>query len=85
MTTEAEARAKVQAYLRTDDFELEEFTEGWAVIRPIPRDLVGSATFVVERATGYLLMFPSSVPQGYVAEDFDEVRPLGRVVEEAPG
>jgi hypothetical protein len=84
MTDIHEARAKVSAHLKSDDFELEEFPEGWRVIRPLPEGSRGAGTYAVERATGNLLAFSSSVPPGRVSRDFEKVRGSAYVVEEAP-
>jgi hypothetical protein len=74
MTEEADARAAVQAFLGSDDFELDEFPEGWQVIQPIPEGYRGATTLAVERSTGTLLEFPSSIPPDRVSEEFAEVR-----------
>jgi hypothetical protein len=84
MTDVDEARAKVSAHLRSDGFELEEFPEGWRVIRAIPKDMMGTGTYAVERSTGNLLAFSSSVPPRRVSQDFEQVRDFAYVVEDAP-
>jgi hypothetical protein len=81
MTDERQARAKVRAYLGSDDFELEEFPEGWRVVRTHPDDTRGAGTFAVERASGDLLAFSSSVPPLRVAQAFEQVRRFAYVVE----
>jgi hypothetical protein len=80
-----EARTKVRAHLGSDDFELEEFPEGWRVIRPIPAGIVGTPTLAVERTSGALLRFGSAFPPNRVTEDFELVRPEAWVIEESPG
>lgn len=75
------ARAKVRSHLGSEDFELEEFPEGWRVIRPIPEGMMGTATLAVERVSGDLLSFASAVPPERVSEEFEQVRRLARVVE----
>lgn len=82
MTDEAEARARVQAHLGSDDFELREFTEGWRVVRRLPESYRGAATFAVERSTGALLEFASGIPPLRVEEAFEDVRSDARVVGE---
>ena len=77
-----EARAKVRAHLGSDDFELEEFPEGWRVIRPIPEGMIGTPTLAVERASGALLRFASALPPDRVIEDFEEVRSEAYVIED---
>jgi hypothetical protein len=84
MTSEAEAQAKVQAHLGSDDFELSEFPQGWRVIRPLPERMFGTTTLAVERATGDLLSFASGIPPNRVEEAFDDVRPHARVVAQGP-
>jgi hypothetical protein len=82
MTDKQEARAKVRAHLGSDDFELEEFPQGWRVIRPIPEGTRGAGTYAVERTSGDLLSFASAVPPDRVSEEFEEVRKYARVVED---
>jgi hypothetical protein len=77
-----DARAKVRAYLESDDVELEEFPQGWRVIEPLPDDLMGAGTLVVEQASGHLLAFSSAFPPNRVIENFDQVRPEAHVIED---
>lgn len=74
MTDIDEARTKVRAHLGSDDFELEEFPQGWRVIRPIPKGMMGTPTLAVERSSGNLLSFASGVPPSRVSEGFEQVR-----------
>ena len=74
----------MSAHLGSDDFELEEFPEGWRVIRPIPEGTRGAGTYAVERATGELLAFSSAVPPERVSEEFELVRENAYVVEDPP-
>jgi hypothetical protein len=76
-----EARARVRAHLGSDDFELEEFPEGWRVIRPLPEGVIGSPTYAVERASGDLLEFGSAVRPRRITQDFNAVRQRAFVVE----
>jgi hypothetical protein len=76
-----EARARVQTYLTSDDFELEEFPEGWRVLRPIPEGMMGTPTLVIERDTGFLLRFASGIPPHRLAKRFHELREHAYVVE----
>lgn len=85
MTDEADVRAKVRAHLSSDDFELEEFPQGWRVIRSVPRGMMGTPTLVVERATGALLSFASAFPPHRIAERFEQYRPEARVVDDGSG
>ena len=78
-----EARAKVSAHLRSDDFELWEFLQGWRVIRPIPKDMMGTPTLAVERSSGNLLL-RVAVPPERVSEEFEQVRRHARVIEDVP-
>lgn len=79
---DVDASATVSAHLGSDDFELEEFAEGWRVIRPLGEDMMGAATYVVERATGSLREFASSVPPHRIAEHYERLRLKSRVVDE---
>jgi hypothetical protein len=85
MTDMQEARAKVRAYLGSDDFELVEFPQGWRVTRPLPESSRGAGTYAVERATGNLLAFSSAVPPTRVSENFEEVRGNAYVVDDPGG
>lgn len=81
MTDIDEARAKVRAHLGSDDFELEEFPEGWRVIWPLPEPRRGAATLVVERATGALLSFASAFPPQRLTRNFSDMRSEARVLD----
>jgi hypothetical protein len=83
MIQEADARAAVRGYLGSDEFELDEFPEGWRVIRPIREGYRGAVTIAVERSSGTLLRFPSSIPPDRVSEEFAAVRADGRAVGQA--
>lgn len=74
MIDESAARAKVRGQIKRDDFQLIEFPEGWRVVIPRTERRLGATTFAVERSTGALLGFPSSVPPSCVNEEFDELR-----------
>jgi hypothetical protein len=80
-----EARAPVRTHLGSDDFEPEEFPQGWRVIRPLPEGTRGAGTYAVERATGKLLAFSSSAPPTRVSEAFEQVRESVYVVDDAVG
>jgi hypothetical protein len=84
MTDVTEARAKVRAYLETDDFELVEFPQGWRVVRHFPVRMMGAGTFAVERSSGALLHFPSNVAPGCVDEEFEEFRPKAQRYDPPP-
>ena len=77
-----EARAKVRTHIGSDDFELEEFPEGWRVIQPIPEGIIGTSTLAVERTSGALLEFSSGLPPRRITQDFEEVRSEAYVIEE---
>lgn len=76
-----EAHAKVRAHLGSDDVELEEFPEGWRVVRPIPEGIIGTPTLAVERASGALLRFSSGLPPRRITQDFEEVRSEAYVID----
>lgn len=55
------------------------------MVRPFPEDYRGAAVLVVERASGALLSFPSSVLPRRLAQSFEEVRDFAYVVDESVG
>ncbi len=54
---------------------LEEFKEGWVIKEKISDR--GAVTYVIERATGVVKVFPSSVPPQSITEDYEKVRDRG--------
>jgi hypothetical protein len=58
---------------------LEEFSDGWLIREePPPGELyVGAASVVIERDTGGVRRFPSSVPPGRITADYPAVRARG--------
>ena len=71
----------MRAHLRSDEFELEEFPEGWRVVRPIPEGTIGTSNLAVERASGALLEFSSGLPPRRIIDDFEEVRSEAYVID----
>jgi hypothetical protein len=60
-------------------WELEEFSDGWLVE---PRQaagemMIGAAPLVVERETGQVRQFPSSVPPHRITEEYADIRDEG--------
>jgi hypothetical protein len=66
-------------------WELQEFESGWLIREAAAGDASyrGAATRVVERSSGRVMRFPSSVPPGRILEDYDRVAPRGRIEKEA--
>lgn len=69
----------------TRNWDLVEFDAGWLIQEQAAADPArrGAATRVVERATGRVMRFPSSVPPGRILREYDSVVPRGRI--EQPG
>jgi hypothetical protein len=65
-------------------WELIEFDSGWLIKEEAANDpdYLGAAVRVVERASGRVMRFPSSVPPDRILEDYDEVIPRGKVEKE---
>lgn len=66
-------------------WELEEFESGWLIREAAAGDASyrGAATRVVERSSGRVMRFPSSVPPGRILEDYGRIAHRGRVEKEA--
>jgi len=62
-------------------WKLVEFDAGWLIEVPamFDRSLRGGATCVIERATGRVMRFPSSVPPDRILSEYDDVVSDGRV------
>jgi hypothetical protein len=62
-------------------WSLREFDSGWLIHEEIPHreDFRGAAVRVIERATGRVMRFPSSVPPGRIMKSYETVRARGRV------
>lgn len=63
-------------------WHLNEFDGGWLVSEQLASrqdQYRGAATRVVERDTGRVVRFPSSVPPGRILEDYSRVEHRGRV------
>jgi hypothetical protein len=86
MINEHEARKRAEALLRcpSDDpdhpWSIESFPEGW-LIRPQPLARVrGQASYVIERASGRVVGFPSSIPPRRIREQYAAVVTRGTEV-----
>jgi hypothetical protein len=85
MITEHDATAIATALLgRPKDhadrpWSLEEFSDGWLIRRKRPpgERLVGAASLVIERETGQVRSFPSSIPPKRITRDYSAVRDRG--------
>lgn len=62
-------------------WQLREFDQGWLIQEAPPPGEArrGGSRRVIERATGQVVRFPSSVPPGRITEEYSEVRDYGRV------
>jgi hypothetical protein len=70
------AERSARAVLGVEEFRLEEFPEGWQVLRAetVRR---GSGTLVVERDTGEVRMFPSAIAPRRLLSNYSNFRHLG--------
>jgi hypothetical protein len=76
MIDETTARELVVDHLGRQEFEMHERPYGWRIEEPDPAEPTrGGGTLVVERSTGKLLQFTSSIAPMVIDEAFDEVRP----------
>lgn len=89
MITREQAQDIASRILRTqpDDsargWELVEFDAGWLIREQAALSVRGAATRVVERSTGRVMRFPSSVPADRILTEYDDVMSRGHV--ESPG
>lgn len=86
MIDESRAAQLVEALLQCprDDPErpwtMVAFSEGWLIRRGPFEGYVGQASYVVERESGRLLMFPSAIPPKRIREDYSSVKARGTEV-----
>ena len=66
-------------------WELNEFDAGWLILKRSTRNHRGAGSYVVERASGRVLHFPSYVPPGRILEEYDEVAAKGFPKDLRPG
>lgn len=61
---------------------LREFEHGWLIVnlKPPAEPMRGGSTRAIERGTGQLISFPSSVSQQQILEEYPEVRRWGHEV-----
>lgn len=59
-------------------WELKEFDQGWLLNRNAAKGRRGGLTFVIERDSGRVMSFPSSVPPTFIMADYAEALPDGR-------
>lgn len=62
-------------------WELVEFDEGWLIRESsaLDRSMLGAATRVIERGSGRVVQFPSSVPPSRILTEYAQVVDRGRV------
>jgi hypothetical protein len=68
------------------NWELIEFSAGWLVLRNVAVDASrrGAAVHVIERESGRLMVFPSSVPPQRILDDYSAVLGSGHAEDEIP-
>ena len=66
------------------NWELIEFSAGWLVLRNVAVDAGrrGAAMHVIERESGRLIAFPSSVPPQRILDDYSAVLGSGQAEDE---
>jgi hypothetical protein len=71
---------RIAGDIKNDDpdgvWTLEEFKEGW-LFKEARDGNIGAASTVIERATGKVMRFPSSVPPGRILKEYEKVRDRG--------
>jgi hypothetical protein len=60
-------------------WELVEFDAGWLIREQAALSARGAATRIVERSTGRVMRFPSSVPSDRILTEYDDVISRGHV------
>jgi hypothetical protein len=66
-------------------WELLEFDAGWLIQEKATMHLRGAASYVIERASGRVMIFASYVPPGRILEEYDQVVDRGRPAEPRSG
>jgi hypothetical protein len=87
MITQQQAEGIAQDILRrsaTDadqPWSLQSFDQGWLVREepPAGEEIVGEGHYVIERDTGRVLLFASSVPPGRILTEYAAIQDLGLV------
>jgi hypothetical protein len=59
-------------------WNLEEFDEGWLINEHGADDHYGAASRVIERESGRVMRFPSSVPPSRILEEYGQILGRGR-------
>lgn len=54
-------------------WDLQEFDAGWLLQEKATMNLRGAASYVIERASGRVMSFPSYIPPGRILEEYDQV------------
>jgi hypothetical protein len=54
-------------------WDLREFDSGWLILRHAARGRRGAGCYVIERAAGRVMMFPSYVPTSLILDEYDQV------------
>jgi hypothetical protein len=63
-----------------DAWHLDEFSEGWLVVREGVDEAMGASTLAVERETASVYSFPSSVPPRMIANRWTLAKSRGKVI-----
>jgi hypothetical protein len=89
MIDEVEAAKRIESFLKCPSndadrpWTMEPFTEGWLIRQGPLEGFYGQPSYVVERATGRIVSFPSGVPRRRIREEYEKVLP--RATEEKAG
>jgi hypothetical protein len=54
-------------------WDLEEFDAGWLIQEKAAMNLRGAGSYVIERASGRVMSFPSYIPPDRILEEYDQV------------
>ena len=65
-------------------WDLREFDAGWLILKHATRNHRGTGSYIVERASGRMLHFPSYVPPVRILEEYDQVADGGSPVHLRP-
>lgn len=83
MIDEMEARRRAEAFFEcpSDDPEhpwsLESFAHGWLLMRIPQPDIIGDASYVIERESGRIVGFPSSYSPDLVRDEYPDLAEEG--------
>ncbi|HUN34935.1 MAG TPA: hypothetical protein VMU95_23275 [Trebonia sp.] len=66
------------------DWHLREFPQGWLIAERREEPLMGAASYVVERDSGRIMMFPSFIAPVRILEEYEQVAARGLPHDSSP-